>query len=85
MQVRLPRSLRRISGLSAVVHCTSALHDASKSLAQEKHENREKTKTFSHPTTKVRCFYVSFTVHFGIILDNDQLDAQLLYFIIRLL
>ena len=30
-------------------------------------------------------FYVSLTVHFSITLVNDQLDAQLFYFIIRLL
>ena len=30
-------------------------------------------------------FYVLLTVHLSIILDNDQLDAPLLYFTIRLL
>ena len=30
-------------------------------------------------------FYVLLTVHLGITLANDQLDAQLLYFAIRLL
>jgi len=30
-------------------------------------------------------FYVLLTVHFSIILDNDQLDTNLLYFTIRLL
>ena len=30
-------------------------------------------------------FYVLLTVHLGIILDNDQLDAHLLYFTIYLL
>ena len=29
--------------------------------------------------------YVLLTVHLSIILDNDQLDTQLLYFTIRLL
>jgi len=28
-------------------------------------------------------FYVLLTVHFSIILDNDQLDAHLLYFILQ--
>ena len=30
-------------------------------------------------------FYVLLTVHLSIILDNDQLDTNLLYFTIRLL
>ena len=30
-------------------------------------------------------FYILLTVHLSIILPNDQLDAQFLYFIIRLL
>ena len=30
-------------------------------------------------------FYVMLTAHLSIILDNDQLDAHLLYFTIRLL
>ena len=30
-------------------------------------------------------FYVLFTAHLSIILDNGQLDTQLLYFTIRLL
>ena len=35
--------------------------------------------------TRYRNVYVLLTVHLGIILDNDQLEAQLLYFTIRLL
>ena len=30
-------------------------------------------------------FYILFTVHLSIILDNDQLDTHLLYFTMRLL
>jgi len=30
-------------------------------------------------------FYVLLTVHLSIIIDNDQLDTQLLYFTVRLL
>jgi hypothetical protein len=30
-------------------------------------------------------FYVLLTVHLSVILDNDQLDTQLLYFTVRLL
>jgi len=29
------------------------------------------------------CFYVLLTVYFNISLDNDQLDARLLYFILQ--
>ena len=34
--------------------------------------------------TKPGSFYVLLTVHLTIILDNDKLDTQLLYFTIRL-
>ena len=35
--------------------------------------------------TRFLNFYVTLTFHLGIILGNDQLDTQLLYFTIRLL
>jgi len=35
--------------------------------------------------TSPSCFYVLLTVHFSIILDNDQLDTHWLYFTIHLL
>jgi hypothetical protein len=62
MQVHLPRSLDRISGLSAVVRCTSALHDSRKSLAHEEQEKGKKAKSFSQPTTKV-CYSNRTTFH----------------------
>ena len=43
-----------------------------------------KNKNNSQEGIKIN-FYILMTVHLSIILDNDQLDAHLLYFTIRLL
>ena len=53
-------------------------------------KNSDKCKYFNcdckqNTHTHTHIFYVSLIVHLSIILDNDQLDTHLLYFIIRLL
>jgi len=52
-----------------------------------KHLNKGGTEIRTKYKTekKRKCFYVLLTVHLSITLVNDQLDAQLFYFIMRLL